>query len=176
MFDPTIFENLKVGIENIVYDLDNLDKRLLVTGRSDLLDMAVMSRSFRLQFELTGKREASAEIVLEAGLKDLAAEILETPGEQPGCILKVRFFKTITDVNAECTFIADMIERIWKPEVPPIQTVRFIYGEEVVRYHTTIEVRFPRKIDEDQMADLSNLVEHILQTLEALNDIDHTEL
>ena len=36
MFDPTIFENLKVGIENAVYDLDNLDEIIRVTDRKDL--------------------------------------------------------------------------------------------------------------------------------------------
>jgi hypothetical protein len=76
MFDPTIFENLKVGIENAVYDLDNLDEIIRVTDRKDLLDMATLSRSFSLRFELARPSTTSAEICLETGLRDLAAEIL----------------------------------------------------------------------------------------------------
>ncbi|MGG1878204.1 hypothetical protein [Paenibacillus campinasensis] len=170
MFDPTVFENLKVGIENIVYDLDNLDKKVLVTGRSDLLNMAVMSRSFVLQFELTGQHETYAEIVLEAGVQDLAAEILEIPDETPGCALKLRFTQTIEDVEAGCPVMAEIVQRIWEPEVQPIQTVGFMYGEKPVRYLSTIEIGFSRKIHEEQMGDLPKLVDYMLQTLAALNE------
>ena len=44
MFDPTVFDNLKVAVENEFYDLDNLDRIIDITNRRDLLDMAVMSR------------------------------------------------------------------------------------------------------------------------------------
>ncbi|MDF0725751.1 hypothetical protein PY093_03360 [Cytobacillus sp. S13-E01] len=39
MFDPTIFDNLKVVIEGEVYDLD-LTGDFLVTNRSDSIDIA----------------------------------------------------------------------------------------------------------------------------------------
>ncbi|WP_223067705.1 hypothetical protein [Paenibacillus caui] len=169
MFDPTIFENLKVGIENVVYDLDNQAGIINVTGRTDRLDMAVMSRSFGLTFELAGQKGVSAEIWLEAGLHDLAAEILETQDQQPGCELKLRFYKDIADVSRECQHISQIIEKIWEPELPTVQTIRYIYGREPILYHNTIEVGFPRKINEDQMEDLPKLVNYMLRTLEELN-------
>ncbi|MHA7962595.1 hypothetical protein ACX93W_00520 [Paenibacillus sp. CAU 1782] len=34
-FHPTVFENIKVALENELYDMDNLDGLVTVSGRSD---------------------------------------------------------------------------------------------------------------------------------------------
>ena len=52
MFDPTVYDNLKVAFENYLYDLDNLDESIHITHRKDQLEMASMSREFILQFSL----------------------------------------------------------------------------------------------------------------------------
>ncbi|KOP66832.1 hypothetical protein AMS62_17510 [Bacillus sp. FJAT-18019] len=171
MFDPTIFENLKVGIENAVYDLDNLDEIIRITDRKDLLDMAILSRSFGIRFELIQQLTTSAELCLETGLRDLAAEILDNPEDEPGCELKLRFYKSMTDASVECPALAQIVEDIWKPELPPIQTIRYIYGDELLLLHNTIELRFPRKINEEQMSDIPNILEFMLRTLEQLNQV-----
>ncbi|MEI0739291.1 hypothetical protein VQ056_26320 [Paenibacillus sp. JTLBN-2024] len=57
MFDPTIFENLKVALENQLYDLDNIDGLIRIIGRDDRLEMSVMSREFAIRFELAGRPE-----------------------------------------------------------------------------------------------------------------------
>lgn len=171
MFDPTIFENLKVGIENAVYDLDNLDEIIRITDRKDILEMATLSRSFSLRFELVQQHSTSAEICLETGLRDLAAEILEIPKQQPGCDLKLRFHKNIADASDACPAIAQIIKEIWKPELPPIQTIQYNYGDEQLVLHNTIELRFPRKINEEQMRDIPHILEFTLRTLEELNQV-----
>ncbi|WP_106766656.1 hypothetical protein [Paenibacillus faecalis] len=171
MFDPTIFENLKVAVENIVYDLDNLDKRILVTDRTDRIDMAVMSRHFSLKFELVPKTGAEAEIRLEAFLKDLAAEILETPGEQPGCALSLRFYTQVRIVPEQCRRIAELIEAIWDPQITPVQTLSCVFGEDPAVFKNTIELKFPHKINENNMSELPNLVEHMIRTLEGLTEL-----
>lgn len=170
MFDPTIFENLKVGIENAVYDLDNLDEIIRVTDRKDLLDMATLSRSFSLRFELAASSTTSAEICLETGLRDLAAEILEIPEGQPACELKLRFYKHISDASIACPAIAQIIKEIWNPELPPLQTIRYTYSDPVP-LHNTIELRFPRRINEEQMGDIPNILEFMLRTLGELDPI-----
>lgn len=169
MFDPTIFENLKVGIENTVYDLDNLDEIIHITGRTDLLDMAVMSRSFSLRFELVQQPTTSGEITLETGLRDLATEILEIPEGQPGCELILRFYKHIADAPRECPVISQIMEEIWQPELQPVQTISFAYGEDPPQLRNTVELRFPRKINEEQMGDIQNMIEFMLRTLGELN-------
>ncbi|MFC4779467.1 hypothetical protein ACFO9Q_21945 [Paenibacillus sp. GCM10023252] len=172
MFDPTVFDNLKVAIENEVYDLDNLTGQIAVTNRMDRLELALMSRHFALEFKQTGlNSDVLAEVYLEASLKDLAAEILEMTGEQPGCTLQVRFYMLHPDMPARCELISRIIEEVWQPEVEPLQTISYNYGSEPKLYSNTITVNFPSRINEDQMEDLSRLIGHVVKTLGRLNSI-----
>jgi hypothetical protein len=171
MFDPTVFENLKVAFENQVYDLDNLTGQIHIANRIDRLEMSIMSREFAIQFTLVGHKEITAEIRLEASLKELAAEILEVPGEPLGCTLLLRFYIQIENVATQCKQIQDILQDIWKPESPPTQTLSFVYGEEQPKYLDTIEMKFNRKINEDQMGDIPGLIDHVLQTLTELSTI-----
>ncbi|WP_332692644.1 hypothetical protein [Halalkalibacter lacteus] len=169
MFDPTVFENIKVAIENYVYDLDNVSGEIDVTNRMDRLELAVMSREFRLQFSLPNQNEITAEIVLQASIKDLADEILEVLGESPGSSLLVRYMLQVEDVESECKHIETIMRKIWDPVLPPIQTVSFAYGKEDSLYMNTVELRFPHKINEEQMRDIPEFVDHVRKTLVELN-------
>lgn len=171
MFDPTVFENLKVAFENQLYDLDTLDRKIDVINRLDRLEMAVMSREFALQFTLAGHKEVSAEIQLTASLKELAAEILELEGQSPACTLRLRFYVKLSDVQSQCESIEKLLQKIWEPEVRPLQTVSYTFGEETPVYSNTIEVGFNRKISEEQMDDIPDLLKHMLQTLKELEAV-----
>lgn len=171
MFDPTVYENLKVAFENYLYDLDNLDGIILISNRMDRMEMAMMSREFSLQFVLPEHRGVTAEISLEASIKDLAAEILELPNEVPACTLRLRFYMQIMNVETQCKQIDDILRYIWKSSITPTQTLSYVYGLEDSNYMNTIEVRFERRITEDQMEDIPELVEHMIQTLTDLKDI-----
>ncbi|SDY02209.1 hypothetical protein [Paenibacillus sp. CF384] len=171
MFDPTVFDNLKVAIENQVYDLDNIAGQILITDRVDRLEMAVMARVFALQFTLVNGGGITGEIRLEASLKDLAVELLEHKGENPGCTLRLRFFMPVQDMDAECKAIERKLIELWQPELPPTQTLSFTYGEQTVSYFNEIELHFNRKINEEQMEDLPDLIDHVMQTLEALDGL-----
>lgn len=168
MFDPTVFENLKVAFENYVYDLDNLDKQIVITNRIDRMELSTMSRVFALQFSRKDHEEIVAEIRLESSVKDLANEILELPGEVPACVLRIFFYMPITNVSTQCRQIEDILQDIWKPELKPIQSLSYVYGEENTMHTNTIELRFNRKINEDQMDDIPELIGHVLQTLDEL--------
>jgi hypothetical protein len=172
MFDPTVFDNLKVAFENQVYDLDNLTGNIRVTDRIDRLEMAVMAREFALRFELADGKGIAAEIRLEASLAELAAEILEQPDGAPGCVLKLRFYLDIGNVSEQCPQIDHVLQDIWQPELPPTQTLSFVYGQERSIYSNTVEMRFNRKINEDQMEDVPDLIAHMNRTLTALGKIE----
>jgi hypothetical protein len=171
MFDPTIFDNLKVAMENAVYDLDNLDSRIEITQRIDRLEMSVMSREFAVQFRLTEQPGVTAGIRLKADLNNLAAEILEIEDQIPGCELLLCFYMGIREVEAQCRRIEDILMRIWKPDLRPVQTLSFIYGEKSSTYQNKIELRFSRQINEEQMEDIPELLEHILLTLTELHKV-----
>lgn len=171
MFDPTVFDNLKVAFENELYDLDNLDRIIAVTGRKDVLDMAVMSREFSLSFRLAGGSDGvSAEMVLDTSLRDLSAEILELQGEKAACGLAVRFHTEVEaeELDVRCKEIERCIADIWLPEEPPVQTLSRVFGDSSGRYRNQIELRFRRRIGEEQMEDIPELIDHAVRTLEAL--------
>lgn len=171
MFDPTIFENLKVAFENQIYDLDNIHGQIEVINRKDLLDMATMSREFALEFTLFDQRRVSAEVVLTASLNDLAAEIMETPGTNPGCMLLIRFYKEVKNVILECNQIEAVIQQIWNQDSKPSQTLSFLYNERVNGYLNKIEVNFNRLINEEQMDDIPALIDYVTKSLLSLDQI-----
>ncbi|MGG1633076.1 hypothetical protein MHH56_21010 [Paenibacillus sp. FSL K6-3182] len=171
MFDPTVYENLKVVFENQLYDLDTLDRKIDIINRVDRLELAVMSREFMLEFKLAEYAGVSAEIQLTASLKDLAAEILELTGETPACSLRIRFFMEVTDVATQCSQIKQVMQRIWEPDIEPTQTISYLFGTELPTYSNVIELGFSRKIGEEQMEDIPELIDHVLKTLMKLKEI-----
>ncbi|NIK70661.1 hypothetical protein [Paenibacillus sp. BK720] len=175
LFDPTIFDNLKVALENQLYDLDNLDERIRVVNRVDRLDMAVMGREFALRFVLAGtdrEKRIVGEIRLDTSLRDLATELLELQeGDPPGCSLRLRFHLAMPDAETQCPRIEAAVREQWGTEVSLTQTLSFVYGSGsggIPLYENAVELRFNRRIDEEQMNDLPELIEYMLLTLEAL--------
>lgn len=171
MYDPTIFENLKVAFENHVYDLDNLDRKIQIMNRMDSMDLSVLSREFAIEFTLVDKRAVTAEVVLKASLEDLAGEILETPGKQLGCSLLLRFSKHVQDVNLQCSNIKQALRDIWENEIEIKQTLSFVHEQDTSSYLNTIEVEFIHKITEEHMGEIEDFLNHVLKTLEVLREI-----
>ena len=171
MYDPTVFDNLKVAFENHVYDLDTLERKIHITNRIDRMDFAVMKREFAITFALAGEHEVTAEIGLEASLRELAAEILEYPDETPGCQLTLRFHKRLTNVEEQCRRINYILNSIWEDEHEILQIISFFYGKETEPYIDTIEVKFNRKITEEQMREIGGFIEHVLKSIQELSKI-----
>ena len=171
MYDPTIFENLKVAFENHVYDLDNIDRKITITNRVDRMDFSILAREFAIQFKLVGQQDVTAEIGLEASTKDLAGEILELPGQNPGCTLYLRFTKRIQNVNIQCKQVEKALNAIWEDEIELTQTLSIVYGQEMSNYLNKIELKFKPKINEENIGDISDFLYHVLETLGMLNRI-----
>ena len=171
VFHPTVFENIKYAFENQIYDLDNLDGIIEVTDRADLLDMALMSREFRISFRLKESDSVTAQVVLLSSIKDLGNEILEVPDTAPGCTLLLRFYMEVEDESDTCEAIQDILFAIWGPDLQPIQTLSFIYGQEGGTCSNTIELKFNRQINEDQMEDIPELLKHMIQSAEELEEL-----
>ncbi|GAA3404567.1 hypothetical protein ACFFNY_27090 [Paenibacillus hodogayensis] len=172
MFDPTIYENLKVVFEGAVYDLD-LDGQIVVIHRADLMDLAAMSRSYAIRFRLKDGH-SSAEIRLSAGLTDLAGEKLEWRNARPGCGLEIVFSLMLRNPVTACRNIQDILQQIWDIGTAVVQTLSFRYGDDGSRCHNEIAVRFDRKIGESQVSDIPDLLEHTVRTLRQLEPY-HTE-
>jgi len=167
MFDPTIYDNLKVGFENHLYDLDNLDELISITDRKDQLEMARMSREFVLQFCLRDCPDVTGEVVLNTSLEDLAAEILETPGSPLGCRLRLRFRMVIKEPETQCPAISTILQQSW-PEQRKLQHIHYIFEDQPATYAVTAEVYFDRSVNEDQMGDIPDLCGHIVNVMSKL--------
>jgi len=97
MTDPTIFDNLRVLMEGALYELD-LAGELVVTERQDLVDLAALSRSFRMTVEVPSSEIApkyppKLELRLSSQFLDFAAEKLAafkagSPSPATGCLLE----------------------------------------------------------------------------------------
>jgi hypothetical protein len=173
VFDPTIYDNLKVVFEGSLYDLDR-DGRLVVTGREDLIDLAGMSRRFVMRATLPEGR-CAAEVELSSGLLDFAGELraLRLAEETIGCKLKLTFF---------------LQERLAEQAAPFDEYLREVWGEEADVHHTLVQpvgpsrryeqadgeyrisLLFRKKIDEDNIADVEPLLLHLVSTLEWLEE------
>ncbi|MCJ8006490.1 hypothetical protein ACFFF5_02800 [Lederbergia wuyishanensis] len=169
MYDPTVFENLKVAIENQVYDLDNIDGIISIVNRVDQMDFAVLARNFSIQFILVDCPDVIAEVALKASLKDLAEEILELPSANPGCSITLKFYKRIDNVSKECEIINQALNSIWENEIEIKQTLSFEYQQEDAGYLNTIEAKFKHKIDEENMNEIEDFLNHVLETIEVLS-------
>lgn len=168
MFDPTIFDNLKVVIEGEVYDLD-LEGKAQVIDRSDLIDLAKMSReysiTFREEFENT-----EATVFLNINADHLSSEILEkSSAEDLGCDLTLQFYLPISQVDKDCDSIKFIIARNWRKYHARVeQEVSFIYGDHI-DYHDCITLTFPESINEEQTDLIPSLIQEVYQTIHSLN-------
>ncbi|WP_413374748.1 hypothetical protein [Alkalihalobacillus sp. 1P02AB] len=171
MFDPTVFDNLKIGFENYLYDLDNLDGEIKIINRRDVLEMATMAREFSLAFQLTEEKEVTAELLLKADLNQLALEILEAEGSDPGCQLILQFFVELVDVESQCFLIEKELQKIWGHGIQLNQQLSYLYKKQPKVIQNRVEVFFKRLINEEQMNDIPGLVDHILLTLQKLEKV-----
>lgn len=175
MFDPTIFDNIKVVLEGEIYDLD-LSGTVNVIGREDQVNLAAMTRKFIVKFKLAdSKKDLIAEINLSAGTEDLAKEILESrEGYKPGCEIIIKFMTQVTEPKAQCRSIEEILNKIWddRPEISQILSYEYKKEkQEKLILNNEITLNFGRKIDEDNIGDIHVLLEYTLRSLDALNTI-----
>ncbi|SEG04625.1 hypothetical protein [Paenibacillus sp. UNC499MF] len=173
MFDPTVYENLKVVLEGTVYDLD-LSGEILVTNRSDVMDLSSLGRHYRIRFVLRGGGENTAspwaELHLEAKLEDLAAELLSRKGAEPGCTLTVKFGFLTHDPSRDCPAAGSSLESIWSGRPLITQTLSYVFGSENEGWHNEVLLEFGRKVNESHLDDFEGLLEHTLLSLSVLRD------
>jgi len=174
MFDPTAFDNIKVVVEGAIYDKD-LDGELEVINREDLVDLATLSRTFKLAFLLTQsiKRSLYAEIKIQAGLKNLAAEILEMDDSSTnaGCVVSVAFHLAHANDDGLFLNIQKVLEEIWGGQRKIVQAVKInpLKKSDIIDNEAT--VFFNRLIVEDQIGDLTDMIDYIVLSLKQLETV-----
>lgn len=173
MFDPTIFDNLKVVAEGAVYDLD-LQGEILITNRIDEIDLAKLSRYYAIMFRKANKGEQSVhgELRIYASVHDLSAEIMEKDDSSLGCFIEVVFVMNIQHPDKSCEAINLALLDVWGSRPSISQTISFDYNpNHSIEWRDTVILKFERKIGEAQVDDLSVIVNYMLESIDRLNEI-----
>ncbi|MBN3523665.1 hypothetical protein [Paenibacillus apiarius] len=176
MFDPTIFDNLKVVLEGKIYDLDQ-EGEWLVIGREDLIDLAGFGRTFRMRVQRPGEA-CIAALTLASGLADFAAELrgLRLVGEEPGARLELSF-ELAGDYTAQADEMGERLASIWGDAVIMRQErtvpvpIRIGAASPAADDGThRIVLTFSQPIDERHLGELGALVKQTLDSLQRLSE------
>lgn len=177
MFDPTIYDNLKVVLEGELYDRD-LAGSIVISNRSDLIDLARMSRAFQLAFRLRDSLHHQVTVSLSATTQELFGEIMEVEDASTGCHLAMTFHSQLVIGNQQdwinqCGVIRLKLEAIWGSAVRMKQAlVASLQADgQPDAYECQTDCVFIRKITEEQINDLPSLVDSIVESLIQLNAI-----
>ncbi|GGE57812.1 hypothetical protein [Priestia taiwanensis] len=165
MFDPTIFENLKVVTEGAVYDLD-LDGIIQVTDRKDMIDMAHMGRHYEISFRV-GDAPITATLQLRVDAKNWSDEVLEHQTES-SCQIGVRFTGMVEQNVATYKEMQHMLQAKWGEGRTIKQRLSYAPCEENVAYEYIIDIHFNKGINEDHIDDLPVMIEYMVETIEEL--------
>lgn len=169
MFDPTIYDNLKVVAEGELYDLDRAGE-ILVTGRVDLVNLASMDRTFRMEIARPDG-VCKAVFELSAGVLDFAGELrgLRTADLVPGCRLRLLFTLPLR-AAAVWREVDERVRGIWGEVAAVRHERREELGGAAGGGSYLVDVPFLSKIDEDDMDDIEPLLQHVVATLAALDE------
>jgi hypothetical protein len=173
LFDPTAFENMKVVLEGAVYDRDFIGD-ILVIKRDEIVNLSTMSRSYKIEMELKkpiAPISISGAIELQASLKNLSSELLDAAIDEThsGCTVDIfiTFPKKIDEVNSEQ--LLNELEKIWGDQRIITVTTSDTVSKKMQHVTSSIyKVSFGRLVKEEQMDDLEDMVEYLIQSIQAV--------
>lgn len=171
MYDPTVFENLKVAFENHIYDLDNLEQAVHILNRKDQLDLAVMAREFMIRFTRVGYPSVIVDLTLDSSLKELANEILEVENAEPGCTLTLLVRTFIQDVDSECEEIASILRAVWENDISYTQTLSFRHEQTEPGFMNRINIHFKPKLTEEHMGEIGAFLKSVLDMMKRIGEV-----
>lgn len=167
MFDPTIFDNLKVVLEGAVYDRD-LDGDWYVVDRKDIVDLATMSRQYSVSFQLLHKKNISCTWYLASTVEQLASELTNREESLHGCSTWVEFSINTHNTKDMIQPAFNIISRIWEQRDIRCTILQTFPNSQDVTIK--VEVRFNRVIREEDIDDLQEMLHYMEDTLHALHE------
>jgi hypothetical protein len=171
MFDPTAFDNIKVVVEGAIYDRD-LDGDILIIDREDSIDLAKMSRKFGLSFSMRHQMRNSvlATLTIESNLKNLAAELLEMEDsfQLTGAVITVTFQLRHDNDHTLSLEIQRLLEHIWGSDRTITQAITVNPLNQEMGIENKVTVHFNRLVREDQIEDLTEMIEYMIISIQEL--------
>ncbi|THE10401.1 hypothetical protein E1I69_19120 [Bacillus timonensis] len=167
MFDPTVFENLKVVIEGALYDLD-LEGKIVIIDRQDQVDLAKMGRHYHITFRDKSIDQIHTYIDLKMDLDNLVTELRDEEGN-PGCVLEIGFVFKLESLD-NCPMIQQILTTIWGETRGIQQEISFQYGSQD-QYICNNKIVFHRLIHEDHIDDLLEMIDYIIDSIHQLHKV-----
>ncbi|MTT32574.1 hypothetical protein GMB86_11200 [Terrilactibacillus sp. BCM23-1] len=167
MIDPTMFDNLKVVLEGIIYDFE-MDDRLTILDRTDSIDLAKLNKSYIIDFKrLRGK--TSVTLSMTSDLHTLATELLEEDMTDLACQFQLTFHTPIKNPKTDCEALLFIINKHWRQFHPTItQRISYIYPGHH-HYSNAIQLKFEDGLTEAEIDDLHSLMTIIVETLNSID-------
>ncbi|MFE8695780.1 hypothetical protein ACFYKT_05310 [Cytobacillus sp. FJAT-53684] len=172
MFDPTAFENMKVVVDGAIYDED-LVGRILIIDRNDFLNTAKLSRKYEVSFTDRQDDRVVCTFMMEAGLENLAAELLSSAQSEllAGCQLFVKFSFTHPNEHIYFQKVESCLIDIWGSERTIRQSAILNPFEKRNKIKNETIISFNRLVYEDQIDDILAMVDYMIVSLERLRTI-----
>jgi len=174
MFDPTAFENMKVVIEGELYDRD-LSGKIRIKDRNDIFNSAKLSRKYDITFtdQQENKVDVFCTFIMEAGLANLAAELLPVAhsSKLAGCQISIKFSLKLKEDISIFLKIEHILREIWGTEriINQMITHNPLSNQHMVTNEAT--VLFNRLVYEDQMDDITVMVDYMIASIDKLRDL-----
>ena len=162
MFDPTVFDNLKVVIEGYIYDMD-IDHQIIVTDRSDIIDLATMSRRYSISYKGIKNKRKTAKFQIEMSHHELSGELLQTK-RKPGCTVKLIFLET-QDSKEYDEILFKKLKKRWGEHHPVTLYLTKEMTMTSIYYHHKYKVEFQISFGEDDLEELLEIVDHSITLL-----------
>ena len=162
MFDPTVFDNLKVVIEGYIYDMD-IDQQISVTDRSDIIDLAKMSRQYSISYQGLKDKRKTAKFLIEMPHHELSGELLQTI-RKPGCKVTLVFLET-QDSKEYDEILYRKLKKIWGENHPVSLFITKELTMTSLYYHHKYKVEFQTMFGEDDLEALLQIVDHSIVLL-----------
>jgi hypothetical protein len=171
MFDPTSFENMKVVFEGIFYDKD-LGGEITIIDRNDLMNMAKLSRSYDLSFQLihpyVQEPKTVCKVKLLSKLENLAAELIPfltvKEREGAGCNIEIQYFYQYKQDAASLKKMNTVIKNIWEDGIVEHRATYDPFSNFENQEHH-VRITFNSIIKEDEIDLFNELFQHIMTTL-----------
>ncbi len=161
MFDPTVFDNLKVVIEGYIYDMD-MDHQISVTDRSDIIDLASMSRRYSISYKGIKNKRKTAKLQIEMSHHELSGELLQTK-RKPGCIVTLIFLES-QDSKEYDEILYKKLKKSWGHHFVTLFLTKELTMTSC-NYHHKYMVEFQTSFGEDDLEELQKIVDHSIELL-----------
>ncbi|PLT28407.1 hypothetical protein [Peribacillus deserti] len=176
MFDPTAFDNMKVVLEGLIYDRD-FDGTILVTDRSETVNLAALSRSFQMEMQVRETNpnrnlDIKCRISLTASLENLSAELLAQNEGMAGCQVEISYHILLNkEADPYIVSLFHTLLNIWgENREIEIREQRIYKTPEQFKKEIEARVLFGRLVSEDQISDFKGLVDHTVFSIDQLQN------